>query len=82
MAGQLNENVKIHIRLTGADIATHMVSILTERTITVPIARKIQAALEGLPMTTTRPQLAPTERQVARIISLCEKGRGQTVCYM
>ena len=54
----------------------------SEETTTVLIATRTEMDTMDLPMATTRPQLAPTEKEVAKIISPCEKGRGQTVCYM
>ena len=50
------------------------------RLTTVPIAMLAGMEKADQPMATTRLQLAPTEKEVAKNISACEKGRGQTIC--
>ena len=82
MVGQLNEKAITPISSIGADIVTPMDTIQWESATIVPIAFDIQKDTMGQPMATIRLQLALTGREVARIISPCEKGRGQTVCYM
>ena len=79
--GLPQENGTIQIQSAGADIVTRMGTTQEERLTIAQIVRNLEEKGQQKAMI-IRLYLAPTEQEVASNSNRCEKGQGQTMCYI